>query len=299
MTEKTKIDLLQHMKVGEEILINDVRQILLHFNAEKRIVYVKDVKSIDGASIKVDLSEVSFLPKEDKSYFFQKFMTLTASLSLSSISAFMTIVGFMHFFFLNQLIIGFLFGAIELVKFVSATIVFNNEGISKHHKIGLFLFLSVLIVISTIGHYSYLSQSYFSNKQTAYIKIDNIQENKKLLSSTIIDLENNNKRLESEVLTIPEKYKTLKRNTLIKNNKKIKENSERIISARNELRALSSNLEKEKYVSAGKSSSDNTLKVFGTYGESFAVFLIFLLALIIDPLAFYFAYIFGTLKKKF
>lgn len=298
MTEKTKLDLLQHMKVGDEILVNDVKQILLHFNAEKRIVYVKDVKSIDGASIKVDLAEVSFLPKVDNSYYFQKFMTLAASLSLSSISAFMTIVGFMHFFFLNQLIIGLLFGAIELVKFVSATIVFNNTGISKHHKVGLFLFLSVLIVISTIGHYSYLSQSYFSNKQTANIKVDNIQESKQLLMSTISDLEKNNKNLESEIYTIPDKYKTLKRNTLKENNSKIKENSDKIISARNELMALSSRFEKEKSVSVVKSSADNTLKAFGAHGESFAVFLIFLLALIIDPLAFYFAYIFGTLKKK-
>lgn len=295
MTEKTKIDILKNMKVGEEILVNDVKRILLHFSEEKKIVYVKDVSSIDGSSIKVDLSDVSFLQKENNSLLFQKMLTLLASLSLSSVSAFMTIVGFMNFFYFNKLIIGILFGAIELVKFVSATIVFNNIHISKHHKIGLFFFLSVLIVISTIGHYSYLSQSYFSNQETANAKVNIVQDKIALIKSNIKDKEQENLNLTKEVETIPESKKTLRVQMMTKNNTKIKENNEKIALARTELMKLSEKYAEETSSAVDKKAAKNT---FGENNTKYAIILIFLLAVIIDPLAFYFAYIFGTFKGK-
>lgn len=298
MTESSKIEKLKLMKVGEEILVNDQKRILLHFNEEKKIAYVKDINSIDGASIKVELGEIAFLEKNEKGFFFQKYLTLSASLSLSSVSAFMTIVGFMNFFFLNKLVIGFLFGAIELVKFVSATIIFNNTNISKKHKVGLFLFLSILITISTIGHYSYLSQSFFSNKETANIKVERINEEKNMLLSNISDLEKENTRLENEVNLLPENRKTQRRELTFKNNKKIKENINKIAENREKLIELSETLEKEKSISVDKSASTNTLKAFGSDSDKYASFLIFLLSLIIDPLAFYFAYLFGNLKRK-
>lgn len=298
MTDATKIERLKNMKVGEEILVNNQVQILLHFSEEKKIIYVKDINSIDGSSIKVNLSDVSFLPKEDKSFIFQKGMVLTASLGLSSISAFMTIVGYMNFFYLNQIIIGLLFGAIELVKFVSATIIFNNINISNKHKVGLFFFLSILIVISTIGHYSYLTQSFFANQKTANIKTENISSKIELVKSNIIDLETENKRLDMEISTIPESKKTLKAQTIAKNSKKIKENNQKIADERKEIMFLTDSLEKETSLSMEKQTANNTLSSLGENKDKYAGFLIFLLALIIDPLAFYFAYLFGTLKKK-
>lgn len=244
------------------------------------------------------------------------------ALTLTIVSATMTVTGMTSLFAHASLVIIALFIALEATKAVIFGIVFVVGELK--HKIPLFIFAVLLIIVSFLGHFSFLSQQYNLNKsalETSETSVEHIkssyEQEKKAIDDQIailkLEQENNNKELETIQKNINSYTKPNSRNWVQRQNQpRIKELTARNQQINQKIQELYTQ-QKDAYTSyndsikslgeanteiATRSVFRYTADVLNVSEAHLANIINVILSLVIDSLALTMLWVAGSVLKK-
>lgn len=203
-----------------------------------------------------------------------------SSILLFVVSATLNILGYINLFPNSVWMAGSVLAGLELAKFTIVGVVYNiGDAISKQVKVLLSGFLVFLIVISVIGHYAMLTSFYSSNQSTALV----IDDNKQFISSRMTEIK-------EEVLELRALYKDFPKGYATKRMRVYNKVKPQIDSLQEEYKDLRGQLNVERLAKQDENSNNANIfqasaDLMGVSADKFALFIIMMLSIILDPLA--------------
>lgn len=234
----------------------------------------------------------------------------------------MTVLGITSLFSTTSIIIMILFIALELTKASIFGIVFLIDNLKQ--KIPLFIFSALLLIISFMGHFSYLFQQYKLNKvsiNSSEVTVTHLQETYEQKKKSIEDQinllkaeqERNSKELETiqqniNAYTKPnsrnwaQKTNQTRINTLTERNTEINNQTQKLYTdLNNAYQTYSENISKINQANeniANRSIFANTAELIGVSEDKLALSMITILSLVIDSLALTMLWVAGDVFKQ-
>lgn len=133
----------------------------------------------------------------------QPLIILIIALILTLVSATMNISGYITLYSHSHIIVAIIFSSLELAKASIFGIALVHRHITKYQKTLLFSFASLLLIISFLGHLSFLSRAYNINKTAL--------DNSKIISQSLTDSYNQQlTAIDNQIQTLTESNQTLK-----------------------------------------------------------------------------------------
>jgi len=208
------------------------------------------------------------------------FLLQISSILLFGVSATLNITGYINLFPNSVWMAGSILAGLELAKFTIVGVVYNMEdAIGKGIKSLLSLFLILLILISVIGHYAMLTSFYTSNQSTAI----ELGDNTHFIKTRMIEVKANIEELRALYKDFPKGYAT-KRMKVYKQVEpqidKLQLEYKGLVEELNKAR-LQTQVEHKDNTNIFKASAD----LMGISSDKFALFIIILISVILDPLA--------------
>jgi len=203
-----------------------------------------------------------------------------SSILLFIVSATLNILGYINLFPNSVWMAGSVLAGLELAKFTVVGVVYNiGDAISSGIKWMLSLFLVLLILISVVGHYTMLTSFYVSNQSTALV----IEDNSKFIKDRMIEIKSEVKELRALYKDFPKGYASKRMRVY----NKVKPQLDALQLEYKHLRVslnkerVNKQDENKKNANIFKASAD----LMGISAKQFALFIISILSIILDPLA--------------
>lgn len=203
-----------------------------------------------------------------------------SSILLFTVSATLNILGYINLFPNSIWMAGSVLLGLELAKFTVVGVVYNiGDAISLSIKWLLSGFLIFLIVISVIGHYAMLTSFYTSNQSTALI----IDDNKQFITNRMDEIKIEVEELRALYKDFPKSYASKRMKVYNKVKPQIDTLQIEYKTLRQELNTerLNSQDEDVNNTNIFKASAD----LMNVSADTFALFIILMLSIILDPLA--------------
>ena len=247
---------------------------------------------------------------------------MLVAVGLTLISASMTVVGYTSLYAEKTLIISALFITLEITKATIFGVVFVI-GEAKH-KIPLIALAICLILLSFVGHLSYLSKAYNTNKVSVQVSKDYVEQTKLAYSTQLQDIETQIAMLQERVKAQDSEIQTLTKASgeletansrhwsLSTNKRRIKELQDsniKLLAEIKDLTAQRASLVKDSLASskeqgvqiaetANRSVFQYTADLFGISQDKLANSINVALALVIDTLALMMIWVAGSLWQQ-
>lgn len=252
-----------------------------------------------------------------------KYITVLAvAICLTLISASMTVIGFTSLYAGRTIVISALFVILEITKATIFGIIFVYGD--KKHKVPLLIIVAFLIILSFIGHISYLSYAYHSNKATLQVSKEYFTQTKDTHDTRLKDLDYQIQLLKEQIEQGKNEIQAL--TTAAKdlqsadsrhwatsaNKKRIKEIQDTNLVLLTEIKELTA--EKSKVMQDSLSTTKTqgqqiaettnrsvfqyTAELFNTTQDKLASVINFILALVIDTLALVMLWVAGGMWRK-
>lgn len=209
----------------------------------------------------------------------KNYLLQISSIFLFFVSATLNILGYINLFPKSIYMAGSVLAGLELAKFTIVGVVYNTTSVSKKLKALLTIFLTLLILISVIGHYAMLTSFYSQNKLTSSIIADNT-----------IFLENRVKEVNSNITELQSLYQEFPEGYASKKMKVYNEVKPQIDALQLEYKSLIDELNTERLAKL-KEKKDNanvfeaSAELMDVSSDTFAFYIIMGLSIILDPLA--------------
>ena len=264
------------------------------------IITLKDIdiekeQSLKNQKEKQSFSLIDELQKDEKLFSkYHKYVLLLIGFVLTCVSGFMTIIGFTNLFIHGTLIIGILFFVLEVTKFSIASILLNIDSkfLSFLPKIFLITMTFFLIVLSSIGHFNYLSSLYTQNQTNVTIGIEEKQNTQELVTQ----LKQQNNNYQKMINDIPNEMTSKKIQIIKELQPKIDNNNQKINELINDINTINNKNNNKDQI------SNNTMiyaaQYLGIEKEKLITNMILLLSIIIDPLAFGLTWCYGHINRR-
>jgi len=217
-----------------------------------------------------------------------------SSVILFLVSASLNIDGYIHLFPNSVYMAGTILAGLELAKFTIVGVVYNIEHhISTFVKVILSAFLGLLILISVIGHYAILTSFYTSNQSSSIIIKDNTAFYK-----------NRMEEIKTEIADLQALYKNYPKGYASKRLKVYNSVRPQIDELQSEYKELFAKLSKEREKGHTELKNNSNIfeasaKLMGVTTDKFALYIIMLVSLILDPLALLMVYTAHSFKSNF
>ncbi len=252
-----------------------------------------------------------------------KYITVLAvAICLTLISASMTVIGFTSLYAGRTIVISALFVILEITKATIFGIIFVYGD--KKHKLPLIIIVSFLIVLSFIGHISYLSYAYQSNKAALQVSKEYLAQTNDSNEMRLKDLDYQIKLLKEQIQEGKDEIQMLataakdlqsadSRHWATSANKKrikeIQDTNLKLLADIKELTAEKSKTIEDSLINAkiqgqqiaettNRSVFQYTAELFNTTQDKLASVINFILALVIDTLALVMLWVAGGMWKK-
>jgi len=203
-----------------------------------------------------------------------------SSVLLFIVSATLNITGYIKLFPNSVWMAGSILAGLELAKFTIVGVVYNmKDGVGNSIKFILSLFLVLLILISVVGHYAMLTSFYTSSNTKSIELVDNTKFIKERMSEVKVNIE----ELRALYKDFPKGYasKRMKVYTKVKPQiDALQLEYKQLVKQLNSER-LETQSEHKEHTNIFKASAD----LMSVSADSFALFIIMLLSVILDPLA--------------
>jgi len=203
-----------------------------------------------------------------------------SSIALFIVSATLNILGYINLFPNSVWMAGSVLAGLELAKFTIVGVVYNmGDAISKSVKSLLSVFLVFLIFISIVGHYAMLTSFYTSNQSTSFI----IDDNKQFIKNRMTEIKDEIAELRALYKDFPKGYATKRMRVY----KQVEPQIRALQSEYKELRLQfnTERLAKQDEVKSNTNIFKASADLLGVSADKFALFIITMLSIIIDPLA--------------
>lgn len=208
---------------------------------------------------------------------------LLSAIIVSIISSTLTVLGYVNLFTGYVLMVGSLLVALELAKFTIATVVITYTPKRKEHRLKqkpwLVAIMFVLMIVASIGHYSYLSKAYYSSK----LEMNTIEVTTDLSEVRMNEIQSQIESLNAMYTNIPDTHTTKKMNMY----KQIKPQVEGLQHELKQLRA--EKIERTKSLATEENQKIGAMKytaqLLGIEEGKLANFIILLISILIDPVA--------------
>lgn len=252
-----------------------------------------------------------------------KYVTvLIVAICLTLVSASMTVIGFTSLYAGRTIVISALFVILEITKATIFGIIFVYGD--KKHKVPLLVIVTFLIILSFIGHISYLSYAYHSNKTALQVSKEYFTQTKDTHNTRLKDLDYQIQLLKEQIQVGKDEIQTLTKTakdlqtadsrhwattTNKRRIKEIQDSNLKLLADIKELTAEKSRVMEDSLSSTktqgqqiaettNRSVFQYTADIFNTTQDKLASVINFILALVIDTLALVMLWVAGGMWRK-
>lgn len=235
----------------------------------------------------------------------------------------MTVMGYMTLYSAHAFVMGILFCTLEVAKATICGLILPGTD-KLRYKTPLVTLSAILVIVSFVGHISFLSASYAKNRTTVQVSNELITKTKDTHETQLNDIDYQISMIKEQIQQGKDEIKNLTetatglqtanaRNWALGTNKKrikeIQDQNLKLMEDIKELSAQKSQIMQESLTSTrdtGKQIAEATNRsvfqytadIFGTTQDRLATFINFILALVIDTLALVMLWVAGEMWKQ-